>query len=190
MDSAPTGEYQYLGRKTLALFILNRSRIALILLLVSGGLFALFNVDIPIPQGTSFPITSANLHQAVRLGALISLAGFFVALGIALLIGWLVYINYRFMVGEDALRVKRGVLNKEEVAIPFRQIQDVTIERDLSYQMWGLSRIVILTAGHEEKSEVRDESEGILPAIDKALAEQLQETLLQKANVEKVTPVK
>jgi uncharacterized membrane protein YdbT with pleckstrin-like domain len=67
----------------------------------------------------------------------------------------------------------------------------VDIERNISYRMFGVSRIVILTAGNEEeKKSGEDESEGILPAIDKDLAEWLQAELLKRANVQKVTEEK
>lgn len=182
-----TGEYEYLGRKTLWLFILNRSRVALIFLLAAGGLFFLSaNNDLPVRY--DFGAFAVNLHDVVGLGVLISFVAFLVALGIAILVGWLVYSNYRFHVGEDALKIRRGVLNKEEIAIPFRQIQDVTIVRDLSYQMWGLSKLVIQTAGQDANNNANEESEGVLPAVDKKFAEGLQSELLKKANIEKTTP--
>ncbi len=57
--------------------------------------------------------------------------------------------------------------------------------------MIGLSRIVILTAGHEEDEKPGDDdSEGILPALDKDLAEWMQAELLKRANVQKVTEEK
>ena len=48
-------------------------------------------------------------------------------------------------------------------------IQNVNIERKLSEQMMGLSRLIILTAGEDdEKKRCRfGRSEGILPAVDK-----------------------
>jgi uncharacterized membrane protein YdbT with pleckstrin-like domain len=103
-------------------------------------------------------------------------------------IAWLTYVTYQFALTEDALRIKRGILNKEEIAIPYRQIQDVDINRSLNFQMMGLSRIVILTAGHEEDPKAPDfgEAEGVLPALDKDLAEWFQGELLRRANVQKV----
>lgn len=103
-------------------------------------------------------------------------------------VGWLVYVNYKFCLGDNALKIKRGIFNKEEIAVPYRQIQDATIERDLSYQMFGLSRLTILTAGHEEAGET-GEAEGILPALDKDVAEKIRDELLRRANVERVQNV-
>ena len=54
--------------------------------------------------------------------------------------------------------------------------------------MIGLSQVVIITAGHEENEKPGDDdTEGILPALDKDLAEWLQAELLKRANVQKVT---
>jgi putative membrane protein len=121
---------------------------------------------------------------AWEVGALL----FVIAVGIAFLVAWLMYSTFKFSLGADSLKIKKGILNKEEIAIPYRQIQDVDLKRDLSFQMLGLSRIIILTAGHEdEKTAAGDEdSEGILPALDKDLAEWLQAELLKRTNVQKV----
>jgi uncharacterized membrane protein YdbT with pleckstrin-like domain len=99
---------------------------------------------------------------------------------------WMEYRTYKYCLGENSLKIKRGLFTKEEVAIPYRQIQDVDIRRDLYFQMMGLSRIIILTAGQEDETPDDSESEGILPALDKNLAEWMQAQLLERANVQKV----
>jgi uncharacterized membrane protein YdbT with pleckstrin-like domain len=125
------------------------------------------------------------------MAAWIALALFVVVFAITILIAWLVYKNYKYCLGDDSLKIKRGILNKEEVAIPYRQIQDVDLRRDLTFQMIGLSQIVILTAGHDtDEKPGDDDTEGILPALDKDLAEWLQAELLKRANVQKITEEK
>lgn len=181
----PEEKYHTLGAKTLWIFVLQRIQAPFVLLLVSIGLFAIKNEPFLVMKP---PL--GNLAPYVLLGAWIALFLFLLFFALAFLVGWLIYINYKFFLGEDSLKIKRGILNKEEVAIPYRQIQDVDIERDLSFQMIGLSRIVILTAGHEEENPHDAESEGILPALDKDLAEWLQRELLQRANVQKVIETK
>ena len=171
--------YQKLGRKTFVVFFLDRIQVPMIFLLIAIGLFIVgpqpFIAKAPVP----------NLANYLTLAAWGALAVFVLALAIALLVSWIVYASYTFMLDDDSLRIKRGVFTKEEVAMPYRQIQDVDIERDLTYQMLGMSRLVILTAGHED-TDAHDESEGIFPAIDKDAAEQLQQELLKRTNVEKV----
>lgn len=177
----PADTYHTLGPKTLWIFILERIQASAVFLIISIGLFAtkdqLFLKKVPVIGDIT------GYMNMVSWGVL----GIFVIVFlVTFLIAWLIYVNYKFFLGDDALKIKRGILDKEEVAIPYRQIQDVDIERDLWFQAMGVSRIVILTAGEEEVKSGEDQSEGILPALDKDLAEWLQAELLKRANVQKV----
>jgi uncharacterized membrane protein YdbT with pleckstrin-like domain len=182
--------YQKLGGKTLMIFVLQRIGAPFILLLVSIGLFSIqgenFITQIPIPHFATY----INL---IAWGCLILFIIFFL---LAFFVAWLIYANFKFALGDNSLKIKRGIFNKEEIAIPYRQIQDVDVDRDISFQLMGLSRIVILTAGHEDATVNGDEtggggdSEGYLPALDKDLAEWLQAELLKRANVQKVVEEK
>ncbi len=177
----PQETYHKLGKKTLWIFIMQRIHLTAVLLFVAIALL--------IFQSTQFAKMGifGDIQAYATLGAWIASALFLITFALTALVSWLIYANYKFYLGEDSLKIKRGILNKEEIAIPYRQIQDVDIERDLAFQMMGLSRIIILTAGHEDDNSKNDESEGILPAMDRALAEWLQVQLLEKANVQKVT---
>lgn len=182
----PAETYHKLGRKTFAIFFLQRIGASLILLLASIALFVLqgqqFVAGVPIP----------HFGYYLYLGAWACFALFAIFFLLSFFIAWLHYTTYQFCLSEDSLKIKRGILNKEEIAIPYRQIQDVDINRDLSFQMMGLSHIVILTAGHEDETRGAEsgESEGVLPALDKDMAEWLQGELLRRANVQKVTEEK
>ncbi|HUC01379.1 MAG TPA: PH domain-containing protein [Candidatus Paceibacterota bacterium] len=178
----PQEVYHTMGKKTFWIFLLQRVHAAFVLLLLTIVLFAVSGQ----PFLVSTPI--GNLAPYMSLGAWLGLLLFVLVGGVTFLISWLIYKNYKYCLGEDSLKIKRGILNKEEVSIPYRQIQDVDIRRDLAFQMIGLSEIVILTAGHEEGEHPGDDdSEGMLPALDKDLAEWLQAQLLERANVQKVT---
>jgi putative membrane protein len=163
---------------------LERIHTAAVFLLIAIALFVLRS------QAFLARTPFGNVQPYIGLAAIGVLGAFLIVLAVILLITWLIYRNYKFSLGDDALKIKQGVINKTETAIPYRQIQNVDIERDLSIQMFGLSRIVILTAGEEETKPGQDESEGILPALDKDLAEWLQAELLKRANVQKVTEEK
>jgi uncharacterized membrane protein YdbT with pleckstrin-like domain len=184
-SSQPVNEekYQKLGGKTLWLFILDKSQAAFAILLLS---FILFFVG---KQFGSVPFFNIFKFGILTEVALLGFALFGVVFLGSMFVGWLVYVNYKFCVGENALKIKRGIFTKEEVAIPYRQIQDVTIERDLSYQLLGLSKVVILNAGREDSKEGEADAEGILPALDKDMAEKMRDDLLTRANVEKVQDV-
>lgn len=181
----PQEVYHTLGVKTLWIFILQRIHAAAILFVLTIVLFALEKQ--PFLKSTNPPF---DFTPYVQKGALIGLGLFIIVTAITLLIAWLIYLNYKFALGENSLKIKRGILNKEEVSVPYRQIQDIDIKRDLAFQLFGLSRIVILTAGHEDRDDAsNDESEGILPALDSKLAEWLQAQLQDRTNVQKVTEV-
>lgn len=178
-----SAQYRHLGKKTLWLFITERSTVALIILLIS--IFTL------ISSGTGSGIVNVfGSPINIRLIGFYGFGLFIVAVGFTFFVSWLLYITYKYMLDADSLKVKRGILSQEQVAIPYRQIQDVTIERSITYRLWGLSRLIILTAGREEEKGDTGESEGILPALDKDVAEKLQEELLSRANVQKVVEAK
>jgi len=178
MDNADQ-DFQYLGRKTLLIFVLNGSGPAFYIFLASIVLFF---------AGASgfIPANFGGYTLYVQLYALVVFLFSIIFFGFAFFVAWLRYINYQYCLGADSLKISRGILNKEEVAIPYRQIQDVNIRRDIAYRIFGLSQLIILTAGQEEKSEGGGESEGMLPALDKTTAEKLQEELLRRADVQKV----
>src|SRR5262249_54775350 len=145
-NSPVTPEYRTLGKKTFIIFFLDRVRVGVVFLILAIVLFVLssqnFLANLP---------SIGDLRGYALMGGWWTLLIAIVALLIAFFVSWLIYINYRFALQDDSLKIKRGVLNKEEIAIPYRQIQDVDIERDLTYQMLGMSRLAILTAGHEDE---------------------------------------
>ena len=170
---------QHLGIKTFWLFVLGKSQVAFYLLLAGIVLLAAKGY---IPA------------QFIRYGGYITditltLIGLAIVVeAFALLIGWLTYINYTFTVDANALKIRKGILNHEETALPYRQIQTIDLKQDLLGRMIGVSQLVILTAGHEDANEsVSGESEGEFPVIDSGLASQLRDELLKRANTERVT---
>lgn len=178
----PEEQYRTLGKKTLWIFVFERVNGAGVFLILAAVLLIIGS------QKSLAATPLGDLAAYAMIGAGISAILFVVMFGLVFFVSWLIYKNYKFALGEDSLKIKRGIIEKEEIAIPYRQIQDVDIERDLSFQMMGLSRIMILTAGHEDIGKPgEDDSEGVLPALDKDLAEWLQQELLQRANIQKVT---
>jgi uncharacterized membrane protein YdbT with pleckstrin-like domain len=181
----PEEVYHMMGKKTFWIFFLQRANGAFIFLLVTLGFFILSQ------QAFLTKTQFGDLTPYATMGEQFAGVIFLLVLAFTFLATWFVYSRYKFCLGDDSLKIKRGLLNKEEVAIPYRQIQDVNIKRDLSFQMFGLSRLVILTAGHDDDEKPGDdETEGELPAIDADLAEWLQAELLKRANVQKITQEK
>lgn len=128
------------------------------------------------------------LLEQLDQGLLFLLGVFYLLFIVALAATLFQYIAYEFMLDEHALKIRSGIINLQIEAIPYRQMQNVDIERDLLYRILGVSRMVILTAGTEDAS-TGNESEGIIPAIDKNLAFAIQRELLKRANEERVVAV-
>ena len=182
MDNTNTQGYQPLGKKVFWLFLLQISPASVVM-------FLLFIILSAISSQSLFANTAyLNMQQLISVAASISFFLFLIVAVISFIYTWLVYINYKFCMAEDSFKIKRGILNKTEAAIPYRQIQDVDVERDVLFLIFGLSRIVILTAGQEtDKEDV--ESKGVIPAVDKALGEWLQTELLRRADIQKTIAV-
>jgi len=189
--SQPLGKdgYQTLGKKVFWLFFLQMTPVAFILLIISVILFVLSFQPF---LATTF---LGNMQNYVLGATLISFLISLVIFSGAFIFAQLTYKNYLFSISDDSFKIKRGILSKTENAIPYRQIQNVDIERSLMFQMLGLSRLIILTAGHEDEkpsggSAGDDEAEGVIPAVDQKLAEWLQTELLKRADIQKVTETK
>ena len=180
--------YQTLGKKVFWLYFLQTSSAGFIILLISLIIFVLSFQPV---------LVNSVLGNMQRNASLISLILFIISLviiGAALATSWLTYINYTFLMADDSFKIRIGFLNKQENAIPYRQIQNVDIERSFMFQMLGLSKLIILTAGHEDKNPKGPggypaEAEGIIPAIDQKLASWLQSELLRRADIQKTVQV-
>lgn len=128
------------------------------------------------------PAFKLLLLQAVEILLLL----FFISLVGAFLVAIFQYIAYEFMLDEHAFKIRSGIINIHVEAIPYRQMQNIDIERDLLYRILGISRLVILTAAADD-TDTGNESEAIIPAIDKNLGYKIQEELLKRANIERVS---
>lgn len=102
-----------------------------------------------------------------------------------IVIAFLEYINYTYQFNEFDLIMKKGILDRKETSIPYRQIQDMNVDRPIIYQLFGLSRLILRTAGTEEKNEHGMTKINITP-IEKSTAEEIQKMLERKIGVQVV----
>jgi uncharacterized membrane protein YdbT with pleckstrin-like domain len=61
------------------------------------------------------------------------------------------YLSFSYSLDEHSLKVKTGIIDIHEDAIPYRQVQDINIRRNLLYRLFGLSRLIILSGGKKIK---------------------------------------
>ncbi len=90
----------------------------------------------------------------------------FILLSLIIVIGgpsyfWvnLAYKNFSYTLGDTEVLIRTGVLHKRRVDIPYKSIENVSIERPLYQRVFGLGTIILDTAGGDEK-------EGVIPGID------------------------
>ncbi len=90
---------------------------------------------------------------------------FFFTLIVLMLLPYLVWIelnyhNYTYQFRKKRLVIRKGVLNKERTVIPYIQIQNININRNVLQRALGIATIKIETAGTNPW-----ESEGIIDGI-------------------------
>ena len=171
--------YQTFGKNTFWLFLSSWLSMPIGFLIVS------FIVSL-VRRSSLVPL---EYQKMVAVGGLILLGVGLLSGIISFLVARFAYKRQGFCVSSNAFQIREGVFTKQETAIPYRQIQNVSIERTFIQQMCGVSRIVIVTAGQDDVATEQNESKAILETIDKDLATALQSELLKRANIEKVINV-
>lgn len=174
-------DYQNLGPKTLLIFIMGGiifPIMILILLLVLWYLTNIFSANDLISPYLAFINSSIPILLAIDLVFFILM--FFIA--------WWQYHNFKFKIADEAFKVTRGILTREETAIPYRRIESVNLKETLLYQIFGVSRLTIeIVSDDENEVEIKANSDDeVLPAIDRHLALNIQEELTQRANIQKM----
>jgi uncharacterized membrane protein YdbT with pleckstrin-like domain len=173
--------YQNLGPKTFWFFVSERTKASMIFFVIAL-ILAVVRVQNFVPPEMT------GLLRAVSWGVFIIAI---IAFLVAFISAKLAHKSFGFLLSEDALKIRRGVMLQEEKAIPYRQIQNIEIERTLSQRMIGLSRVVISTASHDDpNTKHENESHNVLPAMDADIAVKFQTELLRRANIQRVIEVK
>ena len=163
----PNQDYP-LGRVAFILFTLEELKWVLV--------FVAFTIAVSIfRDATHAPVLISATHVLVTFSWL--------AIAIGIIWSWWKYMNTTFSLQEFDLKMRSGIIEKKEVSIPYRSIQSVDIVRGPLHQIMGLSRLVMLTAGHEEPGE-SGLTEVVLEPIDKSFAEEVRNALQERVGVQ------
>lgn len=185
----PLGQEQHLGHKAFILLFIRNVAPAFGLLFIS---ILVTNMNQFIIQSVLQALNMSGQYTEGSIYTVATIFGYIVIILYILtvllfilgyVISKLTYHFYTFTLEEFDLRLKRGILHLETVSIPYRQVQDVNINRSLFYRMLGLSRIIIDSAGHEEKEDL-NETNIVLEPIDKNVAEEIRKLLQRKIGVQ------
>jgi uncharacterized membrane protein YdbT with pleckstrin-like domain len=154
------------------------------------GFIFLVGIIVVIVASTFLGINSPA-GSAVFLGGTIILLLY--AIG-AILMARYQYACHEFMLDEYAVHVRTGIINRSEISIPYRQIQDVNIEESYMQRYFGVASLSVLTAGHEDERYSKggeagipeEESSALFPLIEREYAEELQKQLMRDSSVQEV----
>ncbi len=93
------------------------------------------------------------------------------------------YNAYKYQLTEDVFKKEHGVIWKKYVSIPYERIQNVDIHRGILARLFGLSDLMVQTAGYSGNYGRRGmgDPEGKLPGVSVEKAEELREELVKKA---------
>ncbi|HEY0908131.1 MAG TPA: PH domain-containing protein [Candidatus Paceibacterota bacterium] len=178
-DQAPIltfDAYQTLGKKTFWLFLSKWLETPVSFLVLAFIFSFIRRLSVVPPQ----------YQRLIAIGSIVCLGISIICFVVSVLSARFVFKNQGFNIGPDALKIRKGIFTRQEIAIPYRQIQNVDIERTLFQQATGVSKLVIVTAGADDPSTARVESQGILETVDREIAEALQSELLRRADVQRV----
>ena len=191
-DQLQVDVYRNLGSKALVVMVLQYTLPAFGILFLSFLLI----IIAPFLQTLAPSFSSPTAEKAVQVSeafaramesfGLAGLGIFVITFSCGFLIAWLKYTNYKFILHETALEIEQGIFYKDAVSIPYRSVQNVDIQRSLGYRLFGISKVIILTAGHEDFNDIDGQSEGIIPIMDKQEANELRQILLSRTHVQEV----
>ncbi len=177
---------QKLGIRVFYYYLSKRVGMGILLFLVAS-IFALFKNALALKIISIFGISIiSSIFNYITL-TLYIVSLILIVRGI--FVSWLDYINCTFTLDETSFNIKRGIMNKKELSIPYRQIQDISIEQTFYNKLLGVSKLNILTAGNDNYDR-NGESEGIFEVIDSNIAENIRKSIFQKTNVQTVKEVK
>jgi uncharacterized membrane protein YdbT with pleckstrin-like domain len=190
----PLNQEQWLGEKAYILMASRKMMPGVIMLLISAILLALKSIITSVvysgfsAAGGGSSAMAASISSAGTTVIVTLLIISLLVLIVGIIIARLEYKNLTYTFEEFDLRMKKGILHRTENSIPYRQIQDVDIDRSLTLQFMGLSKLTIITAGHEESTE-HEKVEVVIEPIQREVAEDIRQMLERKIGVQIVRSV-
>lgn len=92
------------------------------------------------------------------------------------------YNRWFYEIGQDSIRLERGIIWKRYSNVPYERVQNVDITRGIIARMCGFSTLMIQTAGYSApvRSGYGPSVEGYIPAVSVQEAEKIREHVLKK----------
>jgi uncharacterized membrane protein YdbT with pleckstrin-like domain len=181
----PLKNWHRLGKKTFWIFFLRHSK--------------LFTVILALSVWFTYSVTIGGKEDSFNNFFLVNHADWYITPGLVMLVLWMaiagyllviflysgiLYRQYKFMLDEHAFYVRSGIFFIREVVIPYRQIQNVEINRPYLYRILGLAELDLTTLTNTQAQEMHNgkpvKKKNLLPVIDYRIAKILARNLVQR----------
>lgn len=185
----PIGKEHHIGTRGLILIGLERISPSIGVLIIAcllAGFQELISksiYDIAIIMNPDFIGTANQIADYVSVAVIVLIVLSGVVFVIGLIVATLIYRFYTFTFEEFDLKLRKGILYREEISIPYRHMQDINILRGIFYQIFGVSKLVIDSAGHEERGE-DNKTDIVLEPIDFDVALEMRSLLQHRIGVQ------
>lgn len=125
-------------------------------------------------------------------GAIYIYLGIGLLLSLLLLRAYLIYINFQFKIENQHFILKKGILKKTLVEIPFHRIQNINFKQNIVQQIIGVFEVSIETAGSKDteiaiKALSLEKAEALKAAISKA--KELDIEVVEKQEIEPIIKI-
>jgi uncharacterized membrane protein YdbT with pleckstrin-like domain len=182
MTNLQDGYYYSLGRKTFIFFILQNSAAAIGFLSLALLLWIM---------SAAVGSRLGSIGDLMTIGGTLLFALAIIAEIIAGIAARLKYTTSRVMLDNSALHVTKGILSKNEVAIPYRRLQSIAIKQSFLYRLVGIGHVVITTTTDlEQPGEIENEADDeVVPLMDYDLATAVANQLTKRAEIERMQMV-
>ena len=117
-----------------------------------------------------FPIVAVIFGSGIPDRPELIPLGTFAVLLVSLFFRWLAWLRTHYHIGDDDIRIERGIISRTTRSIPYDRIQDVSIEQKPLARMMGLGEVKFETGGGEGE-------DAKLSFVSVGEAERLRETI-------------
>lgn len=170
---------QKLGIKVFYYYLFKKITLGFVLLIASFFLLSHKVETIALLEGVFSPENSIIVtHYIVKTLFIVSS----ILLAIGIFISFIKYIRITFIMHQNALTIKSGIISKKEISIPYRNIQDVSILQSIPLRIMGVSKLIVITGGSDTNDKEK-EAERTFEIIDTNIAKSIRTTILEKSNI-------
>lgn len=182
MEQIQHNMYYHYGNKSLSAKIIRRLIVPVIILLVSAIALVSTGGDVAsqLQSATSLDIVGFLAKFGIAIAVIVGL--------VQIVIAWLDYKNSSFMISENALYIRTGILNRSEISIPFRHINNVLQFQNVTDRMLSICRCEVEIQSEEISTTTGQQvpEQVVLRDVDIHLMLPLRETLLSHANTQRM----